>query len=90
MKKVFSILILILISMPVYAINYGMYKPETEYGLIDGFKFNFKRNSGQKFIELKSDTIEEQMRLEREKKKPKKEVDENEQYRFIRDGVVPY
>ena len=79
-------------ASPVYAINYGMYKPETEYGLIDGFKFNFfgRKQEGQKIIQLKSETEEEQRRIEKESKKSKTEIDENEQYRFMRDGVIPY
>ena len=91
MKKFLVILILAIMIMPCYAINYGMYKPETEYGLIDGFKFNLgSKKKGQKFVQLKSETEEEKNRLEREKKKPKAEIDENEQYRFMRDGIIPY
>lgn len=42
------------IYTPVYAINIGTYKTETEYGLLDGFKFNWKRqDKNQKFIEVR-------------------------------------
>lgn len=68
----------------------GTYKSETEYGLFDGFKFNFKRQKGQKFVEIRSETREEKERLLREKKNPKKpDTDENEQFRFMQQGVVP-
>ena len=88
MKKFFTILMLVITASPVFAINYGMYKPETEYGLIDGFKLNF--GSREEWIELKSETEDEKWRLEKEKNKPKEEIDENEQYRFMRDGIIPY
>ena len=47
MKKIIAfICILIFLNgffCPVFAINIGTYKTETEYGLLDGFKFNWKR-----------------------------------------------
>ncbi len=80
----------ILIQNPLFAMNFGQYKPETEYGLIDGFKFNFfNREEGKKLIEIRSETKEEQERLEREKIKPPKPQDEEELFRFIRQGVMP-
>ena len=93
MKKIIIglFLILFLANPTCFAINFGMYKAETEYGLLDGFKFNFfNREKGQKIIELKSETQEEKRRLEKEKEKPPLEIDENEQFRFMRDGVVPF
>lgn len=39
-------------ASPVFAVNVGTYKTETEYGLLDGFKFNWKRkDKSQPFIE---------------------------------------
>ncbi|GBF22687.1 hypothetical protein tpqmel_0091 [Candidatus Gastranaerophilus sp. (ex Termes propinquus)] len=73
--------------------TFGMYQPEEEYGLLDGFKFNLfkKRDKGEKLIEIKSETAGEKERLEREKLKPKaSDSDEYEQYRFLREGVVTF
>ena len=92
MKKIIILLfVFCLIPQISFAVSFGMYKPNSEYGLWDGFKFNFKdREEGQKIIELKSETQEEKARLEREKNKPEKEIDENEQFRFMREGIVPF
>lgn len=92
MRRVFLFVLFLFFafsSLPSDAMNFGLYKPEEEYGLFDGFKFNFKRRPGHKFVELKSEQPEEIERLEREKSRPKVEVDENEQFRFIRDGIIP-
>ena len=47
MKKklsIFFILIFLLGAIPpCFALNVGTYKTETEYGLLDGFKINWKR-----------------------------------------------
>ena len=91
MKKVSVILSLFLLLssiMPIFAINFGMYKTETEYGLIDGFKWNFfNKDKDTQLVQLKSETKEEIERLEREKNKPKQEVDEIQMYRFMLDNV---
>ncbi len=70
----------------------GTYKPETEYGLIDGFKWNFgKRENGQKFVEIKSETESEIKRVEREKFSPKNQVQsEYELFRFMEQNIVPF
>lgn len=96
MKKVLLIsiaLALISLELPSFAMSFGMYHPAEEYGLFDGFKFNVKkRKGGQNLIELRSETQEEQERLEREKQKGNKKpnTDEYELFRFMRDGVVPF
>lgn len=95
MKKILIIsLILILtqIICPVcYAQTFGMYKSETDYGLIDGFKWNFfNRKNGEPLVQLKSETKEEQERIEKEKNKPKEEQDDIQLYRFMLDNTVAF
>ena len=77
--------------MPIYAINFGHYKSETDYGLIDGFKWNFfNRKENQPLVEIKSETKEEQLRIEREKNKPKEKQDDIQLYRFMVDDIVAF
>ncbi len=92
MKKLFLLTVTFcFILSPVYAINFGTYKTETEYGLIDGFKWNFfNRQEGEPLVQLKSETKEEQIRLEKEKLKPKEEQDEVQLYRFMLQDTVAY
>ena len=93
MKKIkaFLFLVLFLLSLNgANAMNIGTYKSETDYGLIDGFKFNvFGRREGEKMIELKSETKEDIERREREKNVPV-EQDEYQLFRFIQDNTVPF
>ena len=73
------------------AVNFGTYKTETEYGLIDGFKWNFfNRQKDQPLVQLRSETKEEQIRLEKEKDKPKEEQDDVQLYRFMIDDIVAF
>ncbi len=92
MKKFFlSILFLFFAVMPSFAINFGSYRSETDYGLIDGFKWNFfNREKGQPLVQIKSETKEEQERIEREKNKPKEEQDDVQLYRFMTEDIVVY
>ena len=95
MKKILFIIFTVLIFSPcVFAVNFGMYKTETEYGLIDGFKWNFfNREKGQPLVQLKSETEEEKARLEREKDKPKPKLTDEEEiqmYRFMLQDTVVY
>ena len=77
--------------MPSFAINFGSYRSETDYGLIDGFKWNFfNREKGQPLVQIKSETKEEQERIEREKNKPKEEQDDVQLYRFMTEDIVVY
>ena len=76
--------------MPTFAINFGHYKSETDYGLIDGFKWNFFNKEGKPLVELKSETKEEQERLEREKNKPKEVQDDVRMYRFMLENTVAF
>lgn len=73
------------------AVNFGTYKAEEEYGLIDGFKWNFfNREKGQPFVQLKSETPEEIERQKREQDKPKPVQDDVQLYKFMLDNVVVY
>ena len=92
MKKIFVTFLFVLFTIyPVFAVNFGTYKTETDYGLIDGFKWNFfNREKGQPLVELKSETKEEQIRLEREKDKPKEVKDDVQLYRFMIDDMVAF
>ena len=94
MKKIFFVFAVVFIFSfllnPVFAINFGTYKTETDYGLIDGFKWNFFNKDGKPLVQLKSDTIEEQERLEREKNKSKEQVDEIRMYRFMLEDTVAF
>ena len=92
MKKIFFIaLISLFIQVPSFGINFGTYKPETDYGLIDGFKWNFfNREKNAPLVQIKSETKEEQIRIESEKNKPKEEQDEIQLYRFMLDNTVAF
>ena len=91
MKKLFSILALLLLFQgSIFAVNFGSYKSETDYGLIDGFKWNFFNKEGKPLVELKSETKEEQERLEREKNKPKEVQDDVRMYRFMLENTVAF
>lgn len=90
-KMIFLTLFLFFIQMSCLAVNFGTYKTETDYGLLDGFKWNFfGREKGQPLVEIKSETKEEQIRIEKEKDKPKQEQDEVQMYRFMLDNTVAF
>ena len=90
-KYILVALLLIIVQMPSFAVNFGSYKSETEYGLIDGFKWNFfNREKDQPLVQLKSETKEEQIRLEKQKLKPKEEQDDVQLYRFMIDDTVAF
>ena len=61
MKKniaIFSIIVCMTVSvLPTFAVNIGTYQTETEYGLLDGFKINWKRkDKNQPFIETEPES----------------------------------
>ena len=90
-KYIIIVLFLIISQMPSFAVGFGTYKTDTDYGLIDGFKWNFfNREKGQPLVELKSETKEEQIRLEKEKNKPKEVQDDVQLYRFMVDDIVAF
>ncbi len=91
MKNKFILLAILMCSVSAFAVNIGTYKTETEYGLIDGFKWNFfNRDKDTPLVQLKSETKEEQIRLEKEKLKPKEEVDERQLYRFMLENTTAF
>lgn len=92
MKKIFFItLALLFTQLSSFAINVGHYKSDTDYGLIDGFKWNFfNREEGKPLVEIKSETKEEQIRIEKEKLKPKQEQDDVQLYKFMLENTVAF
>ena len=92
MKKLFLLFLFMYFTFsPVFAINFGHYKSETDYGLIDGFKWNFfNREENQPLVQVKSETQEEKIRIEKEKAKPKQEQDDVQLYKFMIDNVVAF
>ena len=80
MKKIISILFIAVLMcelMPVaYAVNIGTYKTESEYGLLDGFKINWKRkDKSTPFIEPREESDKHQ------RQRDLKYQDEDEYYR---------
>ena len=91
MKKVLFLFVTFsFLILPTLGAVFGTYKAETDYGIIDGFKWNFFNRDGKPFVELKSETKEEQERLEREKNKPKEVQDDVQLYRFMIDNTVAF
>lgn len=69
--------------LPSCAVNIGTYKTETEYGLLDGFKVNWKRkDKSQPFIEPR----EESTKKEKEKELHYYKESEYERTKFMYDG----
>lgn len=85
-KKIitFSLLFIIIsLNAPVYAINVGTYQTETEYGLLDGFKINWKRkDKSQPFIEAR----EESTKQERDKERADIKKDEYQYTKYMYEG----
>ncbi len=92
MKKIlFTLFTLLVFQGLSLAVNFGSYKSETDYGLIDGFKWNFfNREENQPLVQIKSETKEEQERIEKEKDKPKEVQDDVRLYRFMLDNTVAF
>lgn len=87
MKKIVVIFCIsifcVLTLLPSYAVNIGTYKTETEYGLLDGFKVNWKRkDKTQPFIEPR----EESSKKEKEKELNYYKESEYERTKFMYDG----
>lgn len=74
---IFSIIVCMTVTVvPCLAVNIGTYQTETEYGLLDGFKINWKRkDKNQPFIEPREESSEF------EKRKELKYYNEDEYYR---------
>ena len=94
MKKILFIFLILNFVLPAFAVNFGMYQPEEEYGLIDGFKWNLlKKDKDAPLVQLKSETEEEKARLEREKGKPKQKMSDAEEiqmYRFMLEDTAVF
>ena len=87
MKKIiilsFIFVISCIIVSPCFAVNIGTYKTETEYGLLDGFKINWKRtDKSQKFIEPREESTKE----EYEKEYRNYKESEYERTKYMYDG----
>ncbi len=87
MKKKIAILLLFIFfsasALECFAINIGTYKTETEYGLLDGFKFNWKRkDKSQPFIEPR----EQSTQFEKEREYKYYKESEYERTKFMYDG----
>ena len=90
-KYIIIVLFLAITQLPSFAVNFGHYKTETEYGLIDGFKWNFfNRDKDKPLVQLKADTEEEKIRLEKEKNKPKEVQDDVQLYKFMLEDTVAF
>ena len=94
MKRILFLILILNFLFPALAVNFGMYQPEEEYGLIDGFKWNLlKRDKNAPLVQLKSETEEEKARLEKEKGKPKQKMsdaDEIQMYRFMLEDTAVF
>ena len=74
-------------SAPALAIAVGTYKTESEYGLLDGFKINWKRqDKSQSFIELR----EESSKKDKEKELNDYKEHEYEFTKNMYEGQVLY
>lgn len=65
MKKLITLVCFLFVLtgsvMPVFAVNVGTYKTETEYGLLDGFKINWKRSDKSRpFIEPREESTKKE------------------------------
>ena len=70
-------------TAPCFAVNIGTYKTETEYGLLDGFKINWKRkDKSQPFIEPR----EQSTQFEKEKEYKDYAESEYERTKYMYDG----
>ncbi|MCD8024087.1 MAG: hypothetical protein LUE64_00965 [Candidatus Gastranaerophilales bacterium] len=97
MKKIL-VLFLLFTALECHALTFGMYKPEEDYGLIDGIKLNLgkkDRTEGKSVIQLKTEMPEEKERMEKEKakyeaNKDQKADDEYQMFKFMLDDTIPF
>lgn len=87
MRKLVTILcltaVMFTIAPAAMAIAVGTYKTETEYGLLDGFKINWKRKDKSKpFIEPREETTQ----FEKQKEKRFYDEDEYQRTKYMYDG----
>ena len=86
-KSILFLLILCSFILPVSAVNIGTYQTESEYGLLDGFKINWKKkDKSQPFIEAR----EESTKQERDKEKADIKKDEYQYTKYLYDGQAVF
>lgn len=97
MKKILVYCLIILFAQSVateavLASTFGTYRPEYEYGLFDGLKFNiFNRKKDEKIIDVKDDVDKKVERTPKSKEaQDKKDDDEYQMYKFILDDTVAF
>lgn len=74
------------------ASTFGTYKPEYEYGLFDGIKFNLlnKEKKDDKIIQIREDADKKIEKTEESKEiQDKKDDDEYQMYKFMLENTVP-
>lgn len=87
MKKITTLICICILASgffaPALAINIGTYKTESEYGLLDGFKFNWKRkDKSTPFIEPRESSTKKEL----EKEYKDYQQTEYERTRFMYEG----
>ena len=87
MKKLISIIFILTIflgyTVPAFAVNIGTYKTETEYGLLDGFKINWKRkDKNTPFIDAREPSTKKEL----EKENRYYQESEYERTRYMYEG----
>lgn len=91
MKKIFLCLIaMLMLEGGVFASTFGTYKPEYEYGLFDGVKFNLlNKKKDEKIIQIKED-IDKKIEHTDETKElqDKRDDDEYQMYKFMLDNTI--
>ncbi len=82
----------LLVQNTVMASTFGTYKPEYEYGLFDGIKFNLlnKEKKDDKIIQIREDSDKKIEKTEESKEiQDKKDDDEYQMYKFMLENTVP-
>lgn len=87
MKKITTLFCLLALMFTfvseAFAVTVGTYKTESEYGLLDGFKINWKRKDKSKpFIEPR----EESTQFQKQKEKQFYDEDEYQRTKYMYDG----
>lgn len=92
MKKILAyILISLMVQNTVLATTFGTYKPEYEYGLFDGIKFNIlNKKKGEKVLEVKDDADKKiEHTAETKEAQDQKDDDEYQMYKFMLENTIP-
>lgn len=80
-----------MVQNAVFATAFGTYKPEYEYGLFDGIKFNIlNKKKGEKVLQIKDDVDKKlEMTTESKEAQDQKDDDEYQMYKFMLENTVP-